>query len=58
MKKIYSNPTTEFIIVATQQMMAGSVDAPINEDTQDNEEALGRELRRNNVWDEEEEEDY
>ena len=57
MKKTYLNPTTDFIFVATQQMMAGSVEASIKDESQDNEDALSRGMRRQNAWGDDEE-DY
>ena len=41
MKKTYINPTLEVVRVKSQQLLAGSVDAPID-GTQVNESALSR----------------
>jgi len=41
MKKTYMNPSLEVVKIATQQMLAASVDAAIN-GQQSNEAALGR----------------
>ena len=44
MKKTYQTPTFEVVRIETQQMLAGSVDASLLGDTQDNESALTREM--------------
>ena len=43
MKKTYQTPTFEVVRIETQQMLAGSVDAPLG-GTQSNESALTREM--------------
>lgn len=43
MKKTYINPTLEVVRVKSQQLLAGSVDAPID-GSQDNPSALSREM--------------
>ena len=53
MKKTYIIPNTEVVTIATQQMIASSVNATITATTETNENALSR---RNNFWDDEEEE--
>ena len=53
MKKTYIIPNTEVFTIATQQMIASSVNATITATTETNENALSR---RNNFWDDEEEE--
>lgn len=53
MKKQYINPTTEIILVATEQMMAGSeVGVAFGKGTKSGSEAASR---RNSFWDDEEE---
>ena len=45
MKKTYINPEIEIIKIASQhQMLAGSVDAELNETPQSDDDALGREI--------------
>jgi len=44
MKKTYSKPIIEVMEMRTQQMLAGSVDASLLDDTQSNESALTREM--------------
>jgi len=44
MKKTYQTPTFEVVRIETQQMLAGSVDASLLDETQSNEDALTREM--------------
>ena len=44
MKKTYQIPTFEVVRIETQQMLAGSVDASLLDETQSNESALTREM--------------
>ena len=43
MKKEYFAPEMEIVNIKNQQLLAGSVDAPVSDDTQDNGDALSPE---------------
>lgn len=44
MKKTYINPEMEIVKIKTQQLLAGSVNAPVSDETQDNGDALAPEF--------------
>lgn len=44
MKKTYINPEMEIVKIKTQLLLAGSVNAPISDETQDNGDALSPEF--------------
>ena len=51
MKKAYINPTTQIVLVATQQMIAASEKVSFGSGTKAGSEAAGR----SSIWDDEEE---
>lgn len=45
MKKTYFAPEMEIVNIKNQQLLAGSVDAPVSDETQDNGNALAPEVQ-------------